>query len=616
MSKKFSLAEVVSAISNDTSSQADKAGYDSDETEFETLQDAADAVGGSSGSGQVDVIILPPSTVDGLSDEEVMDDDNLAPQTLPADIPGRIAVRFHGDNLNEDDDEDPTDASPAKKRKRCNPKSEQKRRTVEKPIKWGKKVVYTRQIPESPSHDIRSTCPELVDKTPYELFRFYYDDDIRDLIVTESNRYASQKNKMTFNLLPSEMDIFIGTLLLSRYHSLPRERMYWCRDDDIAIPFINSRMSRNRFTEIKRYLHLADNDHVDPTDKMFKVRPLVSALNTRFQQFGIFSKYLSIDEEMIPYYGHHSAKMFIRGKPIRFGFKLWVLASDDGYPYNIQVYCGKNGGPDDQGYEGQGVGHRVVMSLLQCVDFPQCHEVYFDNFFTSYELLVALKEANIKATGTVRENRLKNSQLMLDKAMKKTERGTFDIKCDKNVMAVKWHDNKCVTVATNHSTVEPLGKAKRWNKTKKAMVDVPQPKVIGTYNAHMGGVDILDRFLSNYRPIFRAKKWWWPIFLNSINMMVVAAWRLHVGLGGSHDQLSFRRNVVCALLSSCPDARSGETGVGRKPVMELRTDHVDHHMVANSKQARCRWCQRNSRLKCSKCDVPLHLHCEAAYHRM
>ena len=40
---------------------------------------------------------------------------------------------------------------------------------------------------------------------------------------------------------------------------------------------------------------------------------------------------LSVDESIIPYYGRHGAKQFIKGKPIRFSFKLWVLAKPKGY---------------------------------------------------------------------------------------------------------------------------------------------------------------------------------------------------------------------------------------------------------------------------------------------
>ncbi|KRY24125.1 hypothetical protein T03_13122 [Trichinella britovi] len=43
----------------------------------------------------------------------------------------------------------------------------------------------------------------------------------------------------------------------------------------------------------------------------------------------------------------------------------------------------------------------------------------------------------------------------------------------------------------------------------------------------MGGVDILDKLLSSYRPRLRSKKWWWNLFSNALNLAVVAAWRLH-----------------------------------------------------------------------------------------
>ena len=48
-------------------------------------------------------------------------------------------------------------------------------------------------------------------------------------------------------------------------------------------------------------------------------------LNKNFQQWGIFEKYLSIDEMIVRCYGHHSLKQFIRAKPIKFGYKLWAV---------------------------------------------------------------------------------------------------------------------------------------------------------------------------------------------------------------------------------------------------------------------------------------------------
>ena len=48
----------------------------------------------------------------------------------------------------------------------------------------------------------------------------------------------------------------------------------------------------------------------------------------------------SVDESIIPYYGKHGTKQFIRGKPIRFGFKLWCITSSEGYLFHAEPYCG------------------------------------------------------------------------------------------------------------------------------------------------------------------------------------------------------------------------------------------------------------------------------------
>nr|CAI5829854.1 unnamed protein product [Callosobruchus analis] len=62
--------------------------------------------------------------------------------------------------------------------------------------------------------------------------------------------------------------------------------------------------------------------------------------STETSNIGIFHSHLSIGEAMVKYFGHHSSKLFIRGKPVRFGYKEWMLCSSTGYCYNFDVYCG------------------------------------------------------------------------------------------------------------------------------------------------------------------------------------------------------------------------------------------------------------------------------------
>jgi hypothetical protein len=99
----------------------------------------------------------------------------------------------------------------------------------------------------------------------------------------------------------TDIKIFIGILLLTGYHKLPREKQLWSLDEDLHVRFVSNAMSRNRFQEIKRYINLADNNNLDKSDKMAKLRPLMNMLNQKFQQWGVFHQDLSIDEAMIKY---------------------------------------------------------------------------------------------------------------------------------------------------------------------------------------------------------------------------------------------------------------------------------------------------------------------------
>nr|CAI5841887.1 unnamed protein product [Callosobruchus analis] len=181
---------------------------------------------------------------------------------------------------------------------------------------------------------------QIQSKTPVEIFETLFDDEVIGFIAEQTNLYASQNNNHVFRVTQEEIKVFLAILLLSGYNRLPRERNYWCLDEDLLVPPVANAMSRNRFQEIKKYLHLADNTKLDKRDKMYKIRPLMNKLNKKLQQFGIFHKDLSIDEAMIKYFGHHSSKQFIRGKPVRFGYKNWMLCSSTGYCYNFDTYCG------------------------------------------------------------------------------------------------------------------------------------------------------------------------------------------------------------------------------------------------------------------------------------
>ncbi|KFM62613.1 PiggyBac transposable element-derived protein 3, partial [Stegodyphus mimosarum] len=94
------------------------------------------------------------------------------------------------------------------------------------------------------------------------------------------------------------------------------------------------------------------------------------------------------------------------------------------------------------------------MKLTENIVNPSSYTLYFDNFFTSIDLLKSLCEQGFRATGTIRENRINHEcPLEESKSMRKKERGTSDFAFDE-IFLVRWNDNSTVTVATYFSTLE------------------------------------------------------------------------------------------------------------------------------------------------------------------
>lgn len=101
-------------------------------------------------------------------------------------------------------------------------------------------------------------------------------------------------------------------------------------------------MRRNRFRQIMRVLHCADNTKPKPNDKMWKLRPLIDILQSNFLKHFNPTENMNYNESIVTFYGEHSCKQFIRGKPIRFGYKVSSLNGQNGYLISFDIYQGKN----------------------------------------------------------------------------------------------------------------------------------------------------------------------------------------------------------------------------------------------------------------------------------
>jgi len=195
------------------------------------------------------------------------------------------------------------------------------------------------------------------------MFLLMYPPTLWELTVEMSNLSSMQTKGKALDLSMDELLTFYEILLTSGYSSVPRRHMYWSYDLDVYNEAISNAIRRNSFDEIMASVHLVDNSKATD-DPFYKVRPIFSTLNDTYKMMP-YTKQLSIDESMIPYYGRHGCKQFIRGKPIRFGYKFHMELPETGL----------------------GQGPSVVLGLAEQAEVPPGCTFVHDNLFTSLSLI-------------------------------------------------------------------------------------------------------------------------------------------------------------------------------------------------------------------------------------
>ena len=452
--------------------------------------------------------------------------------------------------------------------------------------------------------------------TPVDFFELFFDNEVIELIVTETNHYARTVHAdHSFSTTNNEIRCFLGLLLLSGYATVPRWRMWWQTNTETHNPVVTNSMRRNRFDLLKKYLHVADNESLEQSDKYAKVRPLLAMVNERFLRHAPLERKLCIDETMVPYFGRHSGKQYLKGKPMRYGYKLWSLATRLGYLVQCEPYQKTEASTE------LGLGGQVVLDLLSELptDENLPYHVYGDRFFSSVKLVRHLSVHNVHYTGTILPNRTEKCPVIDEKV---NERGDFVFKTStESIQVVKWHDNRPVLMISNADDVLPVTNASRWCKRAKNRVDVPQPNTVRQYNEFMGGVDRFDQNVNQYRVAIRSKKWWWPLFAFCIDAACQNAWQLYRSVLKMREEtpidlLAFRRHIARTYLkleTDCGRTRLS-SAVSTRVLPDVRYDGLNHWIQVIATQRRCALCGKKSTRVCEKCDVGLHDVCFKSYH--
>ena len=472
-------------------------------------------------------------------------------------------------------------------------------------------------------------------ESPMDYFNLIFDNDLLDLIVNETNLYASQhiarhelrphsRARQWKETTQEELKIYFGLYMLTGIiDKKGHMSSYWTTDTRMSTPYFSQCMSRNRFQLLNKFLHFNNND-LRPSnceDKLYKVRPVYNNIVSKWRQLYRLGEHIAIDEGMMKWRGRLGIKVYMKNKPIKYGIKSYILAdSTTHYCWNMDIY------------------HRVKKSLVDTVQnllTDQCHNLwhslYMDNFYSSVTMSEQLLEKKIHTVGTIRMNRGVPSEIKNLKRMKRHEVVARD---NGKVMVLSWKDKRIVTaISTKHNdSAVQITRRKSGGNGENEIVF--KPNVIVDYNQHMSGVDHVNQMLAYYPCTRKSLKWTKKLFFYLMCITIHNCVLYKAKSTGKlktyyrfWQKLSFQlcghatvetENVLMGTPGKVPR---------HDPPERLRGGFSAHVLVSllttsqeMQSRRRCRVCSRNKKRKptsyfCQSCNIPLcRTPCYAIYH--
>ena len=432
--------------------------------------------------------------------------------------------------------------------------------------------------------------PENIQSTS-DYFRLFFDQEVLTLLVSETNRYASQyyqENPSCMNsalyrewkdVTMEKMFLYINLLIHMGLTKFPKVSYHWSKNELYTCKLCPALMKRNEFILINKFFHVANNQNANLNDKIYKIRPLLNLFLNKWQRYFVLDKRISIDERMIKFRGRIGFLQFIRSKPTKWGFKAFILADcQTGYTYAMKIYTGSNG------TRNQNLAHNVVLELLEGLG-NKGHHLYFDSYYCSIPTVEYLSTKGFGCVGTIQKNRkalpkdIKNPPGTL-------QRGETLFKKKGNIICCVYKDKRDVRFLSSLHNNE--------------IAEDNKPIVLKDYNKWMRGVDKSNQYLSYYNSEHKSVKWWKPIFNSLLETCLTNSYILYKCKhpNSSITQLNFREKLLM---------ETSQEFFANKRDEEVPRIVPGLHQIGKRKQKNCFVCStENTRVTssfyCIECD--------------
>lgn len=442
-------------------------------------------------------------------------------------------------------------------------------------------------------------------ENPVDFFELFFDDNLINTMLEETWRYSQQffeQNPEALSknyykawnievLNPYSLKAFFAGLLYMGLVKLPTIRHHW-KNSDLYHSSLKNVFSRDMFSLMLKFFHLANNELDNQSDKLFKIRNFVDDITEKFKKYFQPGKQIAIDEKMIKFTGRNKMKQFLKDKPTKWGFKVFVLAdSVTGYVYALKIYEGKGKNST------KCLTSKVINFLIEGLQ-NKGHHLYMDSYYTNYDNIIELSKAMIGVTGTVKKTS-KNLPNAF-KNLKKLPRGEYKSLKNGNILCIIWQDTKLVRMMSNIDSSQEI-----------IIGDRKKPEMVRKYNLYMGGVDKGDQFSSFYNNENRLVKWWMRIFISLLDIALMNSFILFSDMKSKKmPQIEFREYIIKSYLTNYYNSRN-QTKKLIYPTITSSFTNGKQHYLKKRVQRNCCICSTSDFRKttvyyCVACDKNVH----------
>ena len=338
-------------------------------------------------------------------------------------------------------------------------------------------------------------------------------------------------------------------------------------------------------------------------------------MEERFQKLFVPKQQLSLDETLIRAFGRIKFKVRIISKSARYGIKVYVLTdAQTAFALKVIVYTGSTTYNESAMLEEKKKTVDIVERLCEPY-FGTFRTVYVDRFYTSVDLLRALRANNLFVTGTMMANRVPKHVHVNAADVRKMNRGETK-KYVVNMSngsgghwkagLVVWKDRKPVYCLSNDSNNFLMDVCHR--RSSNGLIQVPRPVSIANYNTFMGGVDVADqRRLQANSGIMGLNRWWLKLFFYLLDVGTANALILYNESGKIRIGDDFKpKNIVEFKLALVEVL--GRTCLEQQAEVEIHRHEIGKN--ANGGRLRCPYCVMRGRATrpttcCVQCGIPM-----------